>query len=88
MQATFDSVKSMVLSILKTDFDLLIPESEHRKHLFSGSVAMDDISLLYLVHIIEKHYGFRFSEEDFLDKAFFSIDGFVDAVCRNIRNAQ
>lgn len=85
MEATYQMIKEDVLSVLRDRFDISLSAADHQKHFFSQSVRLDEIALLYLVFILEERYHTRFTEDDFLNDAFFTFDGLIQCLVKNTR---
>ena len=70
--------------LLLINIDLFIPEEKHREHLFSKDVGLNDIALLYLVYLLEEQYKIHLTEEDFINKDFFSINGLTNCIYHHV----
>ena len=80
----YKKIKDTILSIIKVNFDLFIPEEKHREHLFYKDVGLNDIALLYLVYLLEEQYKIHLTEEDFINKDFFSINGLTNCIYHHV----
>lgn len=75
MQETYKTIENEVLVTIEKHLDLVIEPEDRAEHLFSKKIDMDEVSLLYLVCILEEKYGIRFDEGDFASGDFFYIEG-------------
>ena len=74
------TIECRLLDICREYFSIYIRQDNQDKNFFSQYIDFDDISLVYMVLIVEEEYNIEFSQADFKSDSFFNFDGFVSHV--------
>lgn len=77
-----------LLDILKTRLDKIIKPEDSKAHFFSRRINLDEVSMLYLVSILEEKHGIKFDESDFTTCDFFCVDGLIQHLCDKVLGKQ
>ena len=82
-----ENIQNDVFAIIKDKLkiDLNGKESDlSEKNIFSNEINVTPINLIYLMVLIEKKYGIRFTEEDFDSSDFYTIKGMSSIIMAHI----
>lgn len=81
-----ESIENVIVSLLNKIYGNQrfnkLPDSD--LNLFGYEIALVARELLYIVIEIEKAFSFKFTEEDFTDPGFYTIEGFIKKAQRHL----
>jgi len=79
-----EKIRQDILDLLSMRFGVLSDKIQTSVggHLWATRDLLDPCGMVYLVHILEGTYGIRFSETDFDDPLFYTIDGLAHIIAQ------
>jgi len=76
-------IRQDILNLLNTRFGVLPDKVQaNGGHLWGTRDLLNPCGMVYLVHILEDRYEVRFSETNFDDPPFYTIDGLVHIIAQ------
>ena len=83
-----EDIKEKVKDIIREQFDIRVNNMNEDKDvsLLSGEVSLYPKQMVYMVLYIEKLYDIKFSENDFDNAEFYSLNGFCKTIYGYVEN--
>ena len=75
-------IRQNILDILQKQFDISPDkfQASDGSHFWGVAGPLDSYEMVYLVYILEDKYGISFSESEFDDPRFYTLDGLAHII--------
>jgi len=77
-----EKIRQDMFDLLSMQFGILLDkfQAKNKSHLWGIDGPLSPIEMVYLVHILEDKYSICFSEMDFEDPCFYTVDGLIHII--------
>ena len=86
MSFGYEAIKRDILRILNERFSIEVNSSDCSRNIFLLGGRFNDVSMVYLVYILEDHFNTVFNETDFLRDDFFCVDSLAKYLLEKLQS--